>query len=468
MESQIREALDIRPRTNAIKKVFWELLGFDPVRDSLGPSILALPGVKDLEIFACLEDFPVMLVTFEGRNHWGPAQVDTAWEKIRQAWPSCLMLATDSARSEWILAGPSPGNGRVIQLPIFKDKAHSARSLAQMILAADGQDITNALEIEYAFGAALDWRRTDAILEQWTQEHSRLSQPSLHLWMETMKAWPLFTPTQERDTFQRLAKLWPMEERDGIVCPTGPARLCFEECVLRNLRLAAWLSYRYKWACGAANQLIDLLQEGVIGLMTAVQRFDVARELKFSTFGVWWIRQKITRYLYDTRGTIRVPVHVHEELRRLRRVERRLSHTTRSHPHPGDVAAALDVPTPRVHALYLLPRTQIRLNEHAASNPHNHLQVPPGALGHTQSEVALRVLRASIDKALMFLPANEAEIIRLRFGLNGHTPKTLQHIGELKGLTRERIRQLEKRAIERLGKYPLKRQLKPFSEESLI
>jgi len=387
--------------------------------------------------------------------------------KIRKAWPSCLVLATDSARSEWVLASQGTENGRLIQLPIFTDEAHSARSLAQLALAADGKIITSALEIDHTLGAALDWRRCDALVEQWVEEHSRPSQRALELWIETMKAWPLFTPAQERETFKKLAQLWPMDQRDGIVCPNGPVRSCFEECVFRNLRLVAWLAHKYKWACEAANQLIDLLQEGTMGLMIAVQRFDVAKDIKFSTFGYWWTRQKMTRYLYDTAGTIRVPVHVHEQLIRMKKVERSLSHNASAHPRPQDVAAALGVPPSRVHELYLLPRSRIRLDEYGEVYSRNHPQVPPGAFGHTQSDAAMIMVRENVDHALAALPPKEAEILRLRFGLDGDGPKTLQQIGELKGLTRERIRQLEKDALKRLGNYPLKRLLKPCCEEVL-
>ena len=115
--------------------------------------------------------------------------------------------------------------------------------------------------------------------------------------------------------------------------------------MFRNLRTVAWLAHKYKWACEAANQLIDLLQEGTMGLMIAVQRFDVAKDIKFSTFGYWWTRQKMTRYLHDTAGTIRASA-LHEQLIRMKRWNG-VCHIMLQRIHASDVAAALGVPPSR-------------------------------------------------------------------------------------------------------------------------
>ncbi|HOD52820.1 MAG TPA: RNA polymerase sigma factor RpoD/SigA [Candidatus Hydrogenedentes bacterium] len=459
--------METRPRTESIKKVFWELLGFDPVRDSLGPLFLGHSDVTDVEVFGALEDFPLVLVTFDGLSHWGPAQVHDAWMKVRKTWPSCLVLGTDSARADWVLAYQEPGKTKVILLPIFKDKDYSAQSLGRIAFALDLSTSANAIDIEKALAGALNWRRCDALVDQWVEEHSGPSQPALSLWMETMRAWPLFTEEQEREVFEKLAGLWPMDDRDGQLCPFGRARPYFEECVLRNLRLVAWLAHKYKWACQSANQLLDTLQEGTIGLMRAVQRFDIARDVKFSTFAYYWTRQTITRYLHETFGTIRVPVHVHEQLTRMKRVERDLSQNGMPFPQMEDIANAMGMPLDRFRDLLSVPRYRLAFQDNCKVSSRTHPQVPDGAFGNTQSYIAMILVRATVDEALSALPPKEAEIIRLRFGLDGDAPKTLQEVGNLLGLTRERIRQVEKQALERLSKPPLKALLRPCCEEVL-
>ena len=261
---------------------------------------------------------------------------------------------------------------------------------------------------------------------------------SLRLYLREIGRVPLLTAGMEIDLAKRIEK--------------GDMR-AKRQMIEANLRLVVSIAKGY---LGRGLAFLDLIQEGSLGLVRAVEKFDYRKGFKFSTYATWWIRQAVTRAIADKARTIRIPVHMVEKLNKVVHTERQLVQRLGREPLVEEIAALVDMTADEVRDILKMSQMPISLEKPIGEEDDASFgDLVEDVASPSPYHIATTTLRREdVERALSSLPKREREVIELRFGLNGQKPRTLEEVGQAFGVTRERIRQIENNTLKRLESMP--------------
>jgi len=327
-------------------------------------------------------------------------------------------------------------------------------------LRNQGVDILSDVEPELDAPASEDLPEQSA--QTPAQNENFNSEDSIEIYLKEMARVPLLKVDEEISLAKRIvegrlaqARLTALNGRRNsrlgqeLERQVEDGRLAREHIIKANTRLVVSIAKKY---VGRGVPFLDLIQEGNLGLMKAVEKYDYLRGFRFSTYATWWIRQTITRSIADQGRTIRLPVHLSDRLRHLNRAAQELEQSLGRPPTPDEISGRMNIPTKKVLWLLQVARVPVSLESPVGEEEDTEL----GTFLEDQSTptplqaIYQKMLRERVDEVLSSLTPREARILRMRFGLDGSHPYTLEEVGAKFGLTRERIRQIEGKALRRL------------------
>jgi len=321
-------------------------------------------------------------------------------------------------------------------------------------------DLTQQLELDDEQAAELQYelerrgvdvsddcgRRQDEPLKVRNDELAEITTDALQLFLNEVRRYPLLSAEEEIELAKRV-------ERGDMQAK--------ERMINSNLRLVVSLAKRHQ---GHELPLLDLIQEGIFGLIRAVEKFDWRKGYKFSTYATFWIRQAIQRGLGNKARTIRIPVHIGQRERKIARVERDLHAQLGREPSEEEVAKAAELPLEQVREVRELARTITSLDRPVGEEGDTSFgELIPSDAPEPEEEVEVSLREETVRHALDQLPERERDVVKLRYGINGNDPTPLRETGRRLGISPERVRQLEKRALQHLA---TTREIEALQEEA--
>ena len=306
-------------------------------------------------------------------------------------------------------------------------------------------EIVEDFSLDNDLKVGLDAGITDDLEMALSTEGIAIDDP-VKIYLKEIGRVPLLSPEEEIELAQRMATGDPY------------ARKRLSEA---NLRLVVSIAKKY---VGRGMQFLDLIQEGNLGLIKAVEKFDYTKGFKFSTYATWWIRQAITRAIADQARTIRIPVHMVETITKVKKVSSQLLHENGHDPTPEEIAEKLEMPVEKVREIMRIAQDPVSLETPIGEEEDSHLgdfipdddaPAPAEAASHT-------LLREQLNEVLNTLTEREAKFLKLRFGLEDGKSRTLEEVGQRFEVTRERIRQIEAKALRKLRHPSRSKKVKDF------
>ena len=290
--------------------------------------------------------------------------------------------------------------------------------------------------------------KRDHTYENYVFGDSSSASNAMKMYLKEIEEYKMLTPTEEIELAKEIDDLIPQAK---------------EKFINANYRLVVSIAKKYR---KENVDMLDLIQAGNIGLIKAVEKYDYKKGFKFSTYATWWIKQSITRYIDDCENTIRIPVHLHQRINFIKRKKQELSNELQREPSLDELAEVCDMECDKILEILKRDKNVVSLDTPIKEDEDSSLVefIPSDANldDVVIHEVEQKNLREKIDELLTGLNEQEQKVLRMRFGLDDDDPKTLEEIGKVFGVTRERIRQIEAKAIRKLRHPSRLKQLKNF------
>ena len=306
-------------------------------------------------------------------------------------------------------------------------------------------DIVDDFSVDEDLDTALEFAGDDDLDLALSTDSIAIDDP-VKIYLKEIGRVPLLSPEEEIELAQRMSSGDPY------------AKKRLSEA---NLRLVVSIAKRY---VGRGMQFLDLIQEGNLGLIKAVEKFDYTKGYKFSTYATWWIRQAITRAIADQARTIRIPVHMVETITKVKKVSSTLLHKNGREATPEEIAEELHLPLDRVREIIRISQDPVSLETPIGEEEDSHLGdfIPDEEAPAPAEAASLTLLKEQLDEVLNTLTEREGKVLRLRFGLEDGRQRTLEEVGKEFNVTRERIRQIEAKALRKLRHPSRSKKLKDF------